>query len=317
MKKQTYMQSAEALGSTVELRLVTHDLPKTEQLFAVLWQTIKDFENRFSRFIPESELSIFNEQAGEKVPISDQFKELLEASKEFSSLTEGIFNPFILPDLQRAGYVHSMNETNSASHDYSERKIAKYTDLEIGHNWARIPKNTAIDLGGIGKGYLADYVASILDNDLEDYCLSFGGDMCARGTDTNGPWSIDIQSGKNRQENIAHFINHGGRFGIATSGTTREKQRRTQVHLIDPKTGASIPHSESLCTAVADTATAADVLASCILIAGKDFAKRLIKQHSIRAVLLQDKETASPFILGEGFTLKQQNPVQLHTKSYA
>ena len=299
--KKVYLQSADALGTNIELRLVTHNQAPAEKWFILLWKEIGDFENRFSRFRHDSELSLFNKQAGEKVKISETFKKLLETAKHYSVLSEGLFNPFILPDLQRAGYKNSLDKTHSPAPDYSKRSVADYTSLEIGSDWAMIPSNTALDMGGIGKGYLADQLGALLENNVEDYCLSLGGDVCVKGSDEDGPWKIDIQSAENREKNIAKFTGDKDLFGIATSGVTREISEQTQVHIINPKTGQPIDLSNNICTVVANNVTMADVMASCILIGGKDLAKRLVGNGLIKAVLLQGKEFSPPFILGEGF----------------
>lgn len=315
--KQTYMQSMQALGTVVELRLVTTSMAIAEEWFTLLWKETVSFENSFSRFIPESELSQFNLHAGEKTLVSKMCRDIFEKAKQFGEITEGIFNPFVLPSLQRAGYVHSMTsvgeEGEVAAPDFSDRDVVAYTELEIGNDWARIPVRSAIDLGGIGKGYLADYLASLLTTppatstglaQMESFCLSLGGDIIAKGTDEfTQKWRIDIQSSRDRLQNRAYFVSDEDTVGVATSGTVREKEGKTQAHQINPASQTPAETQYALCSVASRNAVTADVVASSILMGGKDLANRLLQESVISGVLLQDETSENPLVLGKGFTL--------------
>ena len=308
MMKQTYMQSMQALGTSIELRLVVSSVIEAEIWFTQLWKEVVTFENTFSRFKFESELTQFNIRAGEKVPVSKMCKDIFERAKECAEITDGMYNPFILPSLQRAGYIDSMttcgDTTEKINLDFSERDVVVYTELEIGENWARIPAHSALDLGGIGKGYLADYLASLLATSVDNYCLSLGGDIVAKGTDEFGEkWSIDIQSSKDRSTNCAHFASEENSVGVATSGTVRVKRGKMQEHQINPVSQTPTKTPYSLCSVASRDATTADVMASTILVGGVVLAKRLLKEDIIMGVLLQDEKSEKPLVLGKGFTL--------------
>jgi thiamine biosynthesis lipoprotein len=317
MKKQEYMQSLETLGSTAELRIVTEDASDIEVWFSELWGKVTDFNDRFSRFKSDSELSLFNQRAGERVSISPAFKQILEKVQYFSALTEGIFNPFILPNLQRAGYVHSMTDALPPSPDHSGRRLVGFECLEVGSDWAQIPPQTALDLGGIGKGYLADELAVHLSRYTTDYCLSLGGDMRVSGQGRSGPWSIDVESSQDSSRSCASYSGTLGSYGIATSGTLRTKVGKTQPHLIDPHTGMPAKTLNALCTVVAKDAVSADVLASCILIGGTEMADRICKTQHVDAVLLQGSVSDTPRIWGEGFTLADNVTTEVSNTPYA
>lgn len=293
----------QALGTDVEFRLVTSKKDIVEEQFSTLWETVSKFEQRFSRFRHDSELSQFNQQAGRATPVSQQFKEMLLTVKKFSTMTEGHFNPFVLPDLQRAGYIHSMTDQQLTKEDYSERTTVDCDSIEVGDTWAHIPENTALDFGGIGKGYLADHLATLLSTEIDGYCLSLGGDMLLKGCDENGAhWSVDIQSDTDRTKNIAKFQGATETFGIATSATIREKQGKKQLHQISTVTGLPVNTALTMTTVVAKDATTADVLASYILSTGEETAKKLIAEHTIFGALLQ-KKTDQPVLFGEGFSV--------------
>lgn len=307
MSAKTYMQSMEALGTNVELRVVAVSTREAEETLEKLWEQVVQFENTFSRFLFDSELSLFNARAGEKVYVSEMFTAILERTQYFSVLTEGLFNPFILPRLQQFGYQHSMTDLDNEAPDYTTCHIEPYTALEVGENWARIPKNSAIDLGGIGKGFLADFLGSCVRKPIESYCLSLGGDMAVKGKNESGNfWSIDIQSSRDREKVVARFeAETDEKVGVATSGMVRGKSGKQQTHQIHPDENDTVRREEyDLCSVVAHDATTADVLASMVLLGGVPFAQRMLENGSIQGAILQkNKNKDTPLLIGQGFSL--------------
>src|SRR5258708_24314766 len=67
-------------------------------------------EQRFSRFIPESEVSRLNASLGSWQKVSDDLLEILVQCSKFHRETGGLFDPAILPDQQRLGYDRSMDQ---------------------------------------------------------------------------------------------------------------------------------------------------------------------------------------------------------------
>jgi len=64
---------------------------------------IEECEQRFSRFIPCSELSQLNRTAGKWFSASDDLMEMLTKSLRYHEVTNGLFDPAILPELKSAG----------------------------------------------------------------------------------------------------------------------------------------------------------------------------------------------------------------------
>ena len=71
---------------------------------------IDECEQRFSRFLPASELSDLNRSTGEWIQISDDLMDMLQLSMKYHIETNGIFDPSILSDLKQIGYDRSMDE---------------------------------------------------------------------------------------------------------------------------------------------------------------------------------------------------------------
>ena len=288
-----YYQEAIALGSKTGISLVSK-APKiqVESLFRSLWGKIFIFERQFSRFLPGSELSIFNNNAGTKQTITPSFKALLKAAREMAVETDGLYNPFILPALQLSGYVRSRvpGRELDAVNDYSKRSISTIDKLEIGKDWAKIPYGTAIDLGGCGKGYLADQLRGVLTGIISGYWLSFGGDILVGGRDEHGDkWNIGIQSAFDQTREVARlFIDNPS--GVATSGITvhqGKKNGKSWHHLIDPKTAKPARTDILLSTVYANTTLRADVLAGCAVILGSKKGLPFLEKQGVKSALFQ------------------------------
>ena len=284
-----------ALGGDVTLVLVVDARRAVETVFQRIWQKVFQFERQFSRFLPDSELSQFNRNAGLHLSISEDFAALLAASQALSQATDGLYNPFVLPAIQRAGYLDSAvgRYTTAASDDFRDRAVvsADHLQLETDRH-ATIPYGTALDMGGCGKGYLADAIANELDQaGLQGYWVSLSGDMVTCGFDELGkPWKTAIVSARTPQaESLSYVTGYGERLHIATSGTfPRPGQVKLQGHhLIDPRTGQAAKTDIKLVTVVATSAMAADVLASCAVITGSQQAIPFLKTKAALGACIQ------------------------------
>jgi thiamine biosynthesis lipoprotein len=268
--KQRWQQTGLALGSDVVLTIVCSDTTDRDAVFAGLWQSITDFENRFSRFMPDSELTMLNLLAGEQFRASPEMVELLDACMYFAERTKGIFNPFILPSLQKAGYKGSWPSPQVHDHalDMSSRIIATDDVLQIDGQLIRIPANTALDFGGIGKGYLLDKLGEQLQaQNITDFWLSLGGDVLCCGHDSGGEdWMIEIAAAEQPDKTVARVSNDKGEsLAIATSGITKRRGKGWH-HLIDPRTGQPSDSGVLSATVVALHGVEADIYAKVLVL---------------------------------------------------
>ncbi len=304
MRLRSYSQVNLALGSDVTLMLVSDkSVDEMDRIFSGLWHYIYKFERSFSRFIPASELSRLNRAAGLRTQISPEFRELLIAAKDMSVKTGGLYNPFILPALQSAGYKRSAvpGYENDPTDDYSRRHVVLSDQLQIGDDWAQIPTDTAIDMGGCGKGYLADKLGYMaLSVGITRYRFSLGGDIATAGTDEVGHnWLIGIQDANNLAGELSTTIECPIEpFAVATSGTFRRQHHiadKDWHHIIDPVTFKPAVTDVRLATVCAETALLADVMASCAVIVGADKAAGLVKPLGARSMFIQGMNSNKSF----------------------
>lgn len=288
-----YQQQAVALGCNVDLRLVSDTPNEVEDIFKSLWRKVDEFDKRYSRFLSGSLITALNSAGGSKVVINKLDKQLLLKCKSYSKKTASAFNPFVLPAVQRLGYKKSLRDDFKylPALDYSQRRVADMSELEIGTGWARIPADSAIDIGAIGKGFLADELVKTVKNKVHGLCFSLGGDIALNGLSRDSkPWSVSIQSTSKSIE-LSTLELPKAIKGVATSGLKRSFQGNVQLHAIDIQTGKHLSSNVVSCTVLAKSATDADVYASAAL-AGDKTVENLIANNRIAAALLQYRDGA-------------------------
>jgi thiamine biosynthesis lipoprotein len=217
------------------------------------------FEARLTRFDPGSELSRLNAAGGARTPVSPLLEELLRATLEAFELSDGAVNAAVLPALVAAGYDRTIAAVRRRPVQGASPAAVPVPPLdavlEVGEGWARLRPGAAVDLGGVGKGWLADRLAER----LEDAAVNLGGDLRALGPGPDGDgWTVGLCDGSAVRAVDA---------GIATSGPAGRRWAGGH-HLVDPRTGRPATAGPGAVSVVASDALRAEVLAKLVAIRG-------------------------------------------------
>ncbi len=284
-----YQESAYKLGSEVFLTVIADENPSG--VFKILWDSIDDFEDRFSRFNPYSELSLLNQKPGEKFESSRELVDIIRLSNTFIESTEGVFNPLILPSLQNAGYVSSWPNPSAKSLsqlDYRTRDGKLVDNILVNKNYVTIPPNSALDLGGIGKGYLLDKLSKLLPElGVKNFLISLGGDIRCSGSDLDKEgWMVGIARISDSETDVDQISLAGVKryTSVASSGVTKRKGPGWH-HIIDPKTGLSSRSDVTIASVISADGVTSDILAKVLLIVGSLKAKDIAKNFDIGYLL--------------------------------
>ena len=266
-----------AMGSTVELVLVGGTRRSATVAFAKAEALAEKWERTFSRFRPESELSRLNRAVGPFRPSRLLF-DGVEAAVSAARATDGLFDPTILPAILSLGYDRPYERILAAGGEVAgticetdSPPCGRWRDIVLDRSRKTItmPDDVRLDLGGIAKGLYADRLADTLSR-WKGGMVSAGGDMHLWGRSPDGEsWIVGIEDPDRPGEDIAWFEATGG--GVATSGTNRRHWRLAgdEVHhLIDPKTARPVEGDLWAVTAVAGSATDAEVAATALFVAG-------------------------------------------------
>ena len=277
MNRVTRSGQLRAMSTTVSVVSVGVTAGQHHDAMAVVADELETWENRFSRFRPDSMLSTVNGAEGRWTPVDDEFLHLLETSRTGVIATHGRFNPAILQALESNGYDRDIDQVQRPGHvAFTSSQMVSGEDvwMLVGIDWAgmrvQLPPGMRIDFGGIAKGVLADRLADRFGT-WPGGAVSIGGDMCVWGDAPDGDtWRVGIEHPLNSEHDIATVNLSGDRSAVATTSRSKRAWRTTvgmAHHLIDPFTGASATSSLLAVTACAPTAMMAEVVTKNLMIA--------------------------------------------------
>ena len=250
---------------------------------------IDECEQRFSRFLPASEITGLNRSAGDWQQVSDELFEMLQLSLQYYHDTYGIFDPTIMTDLKKAGYDRSMDEIRvngvsdktSVTSPVAPRAFTRMT-LDPAGRRALLPGGMELDLGGIAKGWIVKQAASLLHTYSEICGVSAGGDILFVGQPSDGlGWDVFLEDPRDPTQMLAQLNISSG--AVATSSIMKRTWRqgdKPRHHLIDPRTGEPARTEWLSVSVICPDVIAADVYAKTILIGGQRVAEKLIQEKS-------------------------------------
>lgn len=299
MKEYSYAEHH--MGTTVSLSFVCPDQATAEAMAQFAITVIKDYEQRFSRFLPTSELSLLNQNG--KGFVSTEFLAVLQQSLKLAELTEGNFNP--LMQVKTLGYTDTYPQLKSTVID--QQNILYSTDLSQCHidtqtSQVVLGLDQQLDLGGILKGYLANKLA---DNLMEMYsaCLgciiNIGGDLATRGEDElHQPFIFNLYNPVTGTELPVTIKDKS----LATSGTYARQWKTntlTYNHIIDSRTRLNPTTGIVAVSVIAEDGALTEALTKLFLTRGVDKAIALVPPHKYNYqyfIVSQTGETLSTII---------------------
>lgn len=241
----------------------------------------EEWENRFSRFRPQSQLCRLNAAAGEAVRVDDEFLTMLEIAMQAVERTSGRFDPSILPALEAAGYDRSIERLRAEPPPMMSVPVSgagpadwKRVRVDRDRGEVQLPPGMRLDFGGIAKGRFVDRFAATLA-DWTGGCIDAGGDLYLWGLPPDGErWTVGIEDPSRLESDllIAEVTAHCG-LGIATSGTHRRQWHaggQLLHHLIDPRSGLPLADGARSVTAMARDVTTAEGATKALMVAATE-----------------------------------------------
>jgi thiamine biosynthesis lipoprotein len=285
----SHEERRQIMKTDVFMKLFSDQYSEEEMIADIMrgFQMMRDFEARFSRFDRQSELSCFNASEGGEV--SQELFRLLKECSQFYEVTEGIFDPSILPVLEKIGYRGEKRTGES-----SEAKTGLFAQLIFNEEHQTIykPRDVFIDLGGIGKGYIVDKVADELTKKYTDGIVDAGGDMRLFGGDKKQNLNylvIDVENPFDKAQILSTLLLSD--VAVATSGTSRKnwyRAGRKYHHIIDPSRETSAETGVVQVTVIMPRATEADVFAKTLFILGVEQGLKCASEKSIPALFVDE-----------------------------
>ncbi len=263
-----YTLGFRAMGCRMDVQLETGS--DGRDILTAIPARVEAIEAALSRFRPESELSRLNRSSGQWVTVSDVLFENVYAAKHAARITDGLYNPLVLPALIANGYDRSFEQVQRVTQVTTE-KPADWRDIQLRMDTHKVclPRGSALDLGGIAKGW----TAAMLADELEQYgpCLvNIGGDLVVRGApDGQGGWHIDVDGPAADTPIVRVTVQD---TSIMTSGIDYRRWHtddgKLVHHIIDPRTGRPAQTDVESVTIIHSHAPTAEAYAKAVLILG-------------------------------------------------
>ena len=265
-----------AMGTQCQIHFRASSVRVAEVCRDEMLRWVRAFEAKFSRFQPDSVITLINAQAGgDWVKIDEETEKLIQLGETVFFLSEGLLDATSLPLTRlwkRAGDTNTFPEPGSVERTVEE--LVGWSKVERRPGELRLPvEGMALDLGGYGKEYAVDRAAEIAArHGVEHVLVDFGRDVFAAGSPPDLPyWVIGLEDAFAPAETRGRLALSDK--GVASSGNYRrffEIDGEQYGHLINPRTGYPVESNLGAVTCVADTCLRAGIAATTTCLLGGD-----------------------------------------------
>lgn len=228
---------------------------------------LRELESLWSRFLPDSDITRANRAGGQPTIVHEDTLAVIGRALDAWRQTEGRFDITTLPALLQHGYTHSaIDHTRAPIVAGSRVGLSAWVHVDYAARTLTVPATTAIDLGGIGKGFAADIVAEeLIEAGATGVIVNVGGDLRVMGSSNDDTsWCLGVEDPNRPPEHLTFLRLEQG--GVATSGTTVRRwttaDGSTAHHLIDPSTGRPVQAAALSATVLAADAATAEAFAT-------------------------------------------------------
>ena len=277
-------QRFHVMGSAAEITLVDG----TAHALSTAIGRLHELDRRWSRFRPDSEVSLLNAGAGRSVPVSWETMLLVDLARQGWRDTEGRYDPTLLAAVRRAGYTDdfallpAVVAPSPDLIDHDPRTCARII-VDEGTGTVALPEGAGFDPGGIGKGLASDLVsADLAASAIRGGCVNIGGDLRVWGAGPHDDrWRVATAD---RTVAVTDA-------GVATSGTGRRTwvvAGRRMHHVIDPSTLDPSDTGVAAVTVIAPAAWRAEVYALGALLSGPDGACADLRRWGVEGIVVDD-----------------------------
>ncbi|MCH7410016.1 FAD:protein FMN transferase [Belliella sp. DSM 111904] len=293
-KEDYTLLEGEALGTYYQILYKSNEnFSKEIELF------FQDFNNAVNTYIPQSEISQFN-QIGYWEFKSPLFPEMLFLSQKFVVNTDSLFDPTMMPLINAWGFGFSNRESLNEEKIDSIKSLIGFENLEFTDAFIKANKDgVMLDFSAMGEGFAIEKISEILiSHGVEDFKVEIGGEMKCKGFNPDGKlWRIGIENPNSTVNSLVAIVQLNDE-SLSTSGSYRkffiDENGLKKPHIIDPRSGYPVDHQLLSASIKTKNAIRADVMATTCMIMGKDRAIELILNNSELEgflVFIEDGET--------------------------
>ncbi len=259
-----------AMASPCEVLMEVEDRKQAAKILEAVMAEAQRIEKKFSRYRDDNIIYQINNAMGVPVKVDDETARLINFADQLTQMSEGLFDI-------TSGVLRKVWKFDGSDRVPDEAAVKQVLN-KVG--WSKVtwkdqslqmPAGMEIDLGGIGKEYAVDRCVQIARSlTSESVLINFGGDLATTGERHNKKcWSVGrLITGKDNAVGLFQLY----RGAIATSGDAHRFLLKDGVrysHVLNPKTGWSVPNAPHTVSVAAPTCVEAGMMSTMAMLQGE------------------------------------------------
>lgn len=291
------------MGTQVIVKVVSNDRERSQIAVNAAFDEVSRLERLMSNFMPETELSRINQQAGvAPVKVSRELFEIIKRSLVFSELSDGAFDISFASVGKLWNFRNAVLPASDAVKTHLPFVDYRKIRLDDERTTVFLPsRQMEIGLGGIGKGYAMDRAMAVLNHHgIRNAMVMAGGDTLIKGKNGDDLWRVGLRD-PDTVDGILAVLPLEDQ-AISTSGDYERFFMKDGVryhHILNTRTG----YPASLCrsvTILAPDATTSDALSTTVFVLGPERGLALVERlDDVEAIIIDRHGTMS---LSSGLT---------------
>ncbi len=261
-----------AMASPCEILVDVEQEAEARLLCEAAEAEARRIEQKFSRYRDDNVVHALNHGAGQPVTVDDETADLLDFAHRCHEISGGRFD-VTSGVLRRIWKFDGSDAIPSRKQAKALLPLVGWPQIKWDRPKVTVPPGMEIDLGGLGKEYAVDRVATLLaDRAVAPVLVNFGGDLRAVGRRPgNGNWQVGVElPGVVDSAGLKLDLGVGA---LATSGDARRFLLRDGIrypHILNPRTAWPVMKAPRSVTVLGDTCTEAGLLATLAMLQGAD-----------------------------------------------
>lgn len=259
--------------------------------------TIGGIDDKMSYYKSDSDISNINLNAGVSFQnVCDETYYVIKRAVDYSKLSKGAIDLTVRPLINLWGIGSTDVKIPTDAEIKDALGLVNYNDIEFNDDNKSIKlknKNQSVDVNCIAKGFAADEVKRVLEeNGIQNAIVNLGGNVYAHGCNPDGSaWRIGIQNPIKQRGCFLGFLDVKNK-SVVTSGDYEKfylYNNEKYHHIMNPKTGYPVKNKIVSATIISNHSIDGDALTTCIYVMGVENGLKFIENfNNIDAIIVTD-----------------------------